>query len=410
MSNYELNGAPLDVHAPDSRRRLAAAHSAHERPLCLCRRPPIPMYIAKLQEAFIVKRMPGTGSKHSPDCESYDPPAELSGLGEVMDRAIKEDPENGETTLKLAFSMSKGASRNAPVPGDGETTTVKSDGTKLTLRSVLHYLWDQAGFNRWTPAMAGKRSYPVVRRHLLQAASDKRAKNAPLSDSLFIPEPFSQQEADGIAERARRLFRSIAGVRGGVRKLMIVVAEVKQFDDARFGKKVTFKHLPSQPFYMDAKFGEKLQKTFGNEIDMWNADEGAHLMLVGTFSVLESGFPQLEEAALMAVNSNWIPFETLDDHLLLQRLHADGRRFIKGLRFNLSNKKPLATVVTNDTSPNPVALYVVAPESEEDHLAALSALVKDSSLSAWFWRADEAMPPLPEIEGFESQSLDLEDV
>lgn len=408
MSIYEINGTSVNTADAGSRPVLASAHAKHDRPLCLCRRPPIPMYIAKMHEAFIVKRMPGTGSTHSPDCESYEPPAELSGLGEVMDRAIKEDPETGETTLKLAFSMSKGASRAAPVPSDGETTTVKSDGTKLTLRSALHYLWDQAGFNRWTPAMQGKRSYSTIRKFLLQAAADKKAKNAPLGDMLYIPEPFISAEAAAQADRARRLFKSIAGVRGGVRKLMIVIAEVKEFGDARFGKKVTFKHLPGQAFYMEAKFGDKLQRAFANEIDMWNADESGHLLMVGTFSVSDTGLPQLEEAALMAVNENWIPYETQEDRLLLEQLHVQQRRFVKGLRFNLSNKKPLATVVTNDTAPLPVALYVVPAEADEAHMDALADLVKESALAPWFWKVTEAMPQLPPIEGYEPHALTIE--
>ncbi|CAD7741059.1 hypothetical protein LMG31884_47230 (plasmid) [Xanthomonas hydrangeae] len=406
MTTYQLNGVMIDPHDAGARTVLAAAHTKRERPLCLCRRPPIPMYLAKVHEAYIVKRMPGTGTTHSPDCESYEPPAELSGLGEVMDRAIKEDPESGETTLKLAFSMSKGASRTAPVPSDGETTTVKSDGTKLTLRSVLHYLWEEAKFNRWTPAMRGKRSYHILRKYLLQAAADKKAKNAPFVENLYIPEPFIAAESSAHADRARRLFKSISGVRAGVRKLMIVIAEVKEFGEARFGKKVTFKHLPSTAFYMDGKFGEKLQKSFANEIDMWNIDDDGHLMLVGTFSVAESGLPQLEEAALMAVNEHWIPYETQEDKLLLEKLHTEDRRFVKGLRFNLSNKKPLATVVTSDTNPKPVAMYVVRAEVDESHMEALATLVKESSLAPWFWRATDSMPELPAIDGYEPHRLE----
>jgi len=47
------------------------------------------MYIAKVGNRYIVKRMPDTGQLHSPDCDSYEPPAELSGLGEVLGSAIK---------------------------------------------------------------------------------------------------------------------------------------------------------------------------------------------------------------------------------------------------------------------------------------------------------------------------------
>jgi len=55
------------------------------------------MYVARLGEGFIVKRMPDTGSHHAPDCPSYEPPAELSGLGQVLGSAITEDPATGET-------------------------------------------------------------------------------------------------------------------------------------------------------------------------------------------------------------------------------------------------------------------------------------------------------------------------
>ncbi|MEA9776935.1 DUF1173 domain-containing protein [Xanthomonas campestris] len=395
MSDYQLNGQPLRVQDESGRRALAAAHAKHERPLCLCRRPPVQMYIAKAGEAFIVKRMPNTGPTHDPGCESYEPPAELSGLGQVMGSAIKEDVEAGETTLKLAFSMSKGATRAAPVPSDGQTTTVKSDGTKLTLRSLLHYLWDEAGFNRWTPAMEGKRSYGVVRYHLLNAANNKSAKGAPLAENLFIPERFNQSEQDAITRRTKRIFKSIAGMQGKVRKLLVVIAEVKAFGVARYGNKVTFKHLPGQDFYMDEKFFKKLEKNFASELDMWNANEDSHLMLVGTFSVSDAGAPSLEEAALMPVTAQWIPYESSEEFELIEALRKQDRKFMKGLRYNLANDKPLASVVTNDTIPAPVAMYLVPAEAPEESATALVDLVKDSKLAPWFWHTDSSMPELP---------------
>lgn len=402
---YLLNNLQVDPATAEGRNRVAAAHAAGQRPLCPCRTPAIPMYIAKYDGGYQVKRMPGSGVKHAPDCDSYEPPAELSGLGQVMDSAIKEDPESGLTDLKLAFSMSKGAARAAPVPSDGETTTVKSDGTKLTLRSVLHYLWDEAGFNRWSPGMKGKRSYATVRRHLLSAAQNKNAKRAPLHDQLFIPEAFVLDQKDAIAARVRQTFSSIKGVRGGKRMLKIVIAEVKEFGSARFGQKVTFKHLPEHPFYMDEKMGAKVEKAFANELELANADEAGHLVVVGTFSVSESGLPNLEEAALMVVSKEWIPYENVVELDLVRALVDQDRRFIKGLRFNLSNTKPLASVVTNDTTPEPVAMYLVPAGGDEDYTAALVDVVEASSLSPWFWKAEDAMPPLPAVNGYTAQAI-----
>ena len=38
------------------------------------------MYIARLKDRLIVKRMPGTGFEHAPECGSFEAPEHLSGL------------------------------------------------------------------------------------------------------------------------------------------------------------------------------------------------------------------------------------------------------------------------------------------------------------------------------------------
>jgi hypothetical protein len=110
----------------------------------------------------------------------------LSGLGDVEGSAIVEDLESGQVTLKFGFALSKGAARKMPEPSGKEPDSIKADSKKLTLRGTLHYLWEQAGLNRWSPAMTGKRSWYVVRKYLLQAAADKQAKRMNLTDILYI--------------------------------------------------------------------------------------------------------------------------------------------------------------------------------------------------------------------------------
>ncbi|MGN4119999.1 DUF1173 family protein, partial [Burkholderia gladioli] len=75
-------------------------HVPKARPLCLCSTPPIPMYIARFEGRYQVKRMPGTGTKHKLGCDSFETPPGLSGFGDVDGSAIVEDPESGQVTLK----------------------------------------------------------------------------------------------------------------------------------------------------------------------------------------------------------------------------------------------------------------------------------------------------------------------
>ncbi len=154
-SVYEVDGQRFEAASRGFAEAIADAHAVHHRPRCMCLGGldgrGVEMYVARLagaNEGFIVKRMPNTGSHHAPDCPSYEPPAESSGLGQVLGSAIIEDPATGETTLKLDFSMSKIAGRSAMPAVGGDGDSVASSGTKLSLRGLLHYLWDQAELTR----------------------------------------------------------------------------------------------------------------------------------------------------------------------------------------------------------------------------------------------------------------------
>jgi hypothetical protein len=205
MPSYLIHGQRLGPEDSDFQEALAAAHASRHRPLCLCRPAGLEMYVARVGSGFVLKRMPDTGGTHAPECASYEPPPELSGLGELKGTAIVEDPTAGVTSLKLDFALSKGASRSiTPAAGDGGDS-VASDGSRLTMRGLLHYLWDQGEVTRWEPSFAGRRSWAVVRKQLLMAAHGKVARSRPLQDQLYVPEPFTVERRDEI--NARRLAR-----------------------------------------------------------------------------------------------------------------------------------------------------------------------------------------------------------
>lgn len=142
---FQIAGSLVDdVHAPAAQQELSRAKAARLRPLCLCTSPGVEMYIAAAGQHLIVKRMPGTAAEHDPGCRSWLPPGELSGYGAVGEQSIVDNPADGTTALRLGFSLSKTGNRAAPEPSGSPSGTVQSDGNKLSLRAVLHYLWDEA--------------------------------------------------------------------------------------------------------------------------------------------------------------------------------------------------------------------------------------------------------------------------
>ncbi len=394
MNEYRFEDVIVAANADDLHSYLADAHASKIRPLCMCLPGGVPMYVAKVGEHYAIKRMPNTGGTHAPDCASYEPPAELSGLGEVKGEAIQENIEDGTTTLRLDFGLSKTGGKAAPAPSGVAADTVRTDGAKLTLRGTLHYLWEEAQLNRWYPAMEGKRSWYVVRKFLLQASAGKVSKGEPLGRSLYVPESFSSEHAAGITQRRIAHMAELATSKKA-RKLMIAIGEVKEIAGSRYGFKIVAKHLSDFPLMLSEDLHRRLQKRFVNELALWDSIEDSHLVFIATFGLSQTGIATIETLAVMVVSANWIPFEHAYDKLMLDALTTQKRRFVKGLRYNLAENKPLACVVLSDVSPKPVALYVQPPGVEQEDEDALTTLIEESDMPSWIWRAGEEMPELP---------------
>jgi Protein of unknown function (DUF1173) len=380
---------------------LTVAYAAKHRPKCLCTRDGVDMYIADAGGRLVIKRMPDSGGQHAPDCTSFDPPEELSGLGQVARGAIVEDVEAGTVSLKLGFSFSKMPGRLAPSAGAQEKDSVRTEGLKLGIRALLHYLWEQAGLTSWSPAMTGKRSWTVVRRAVLEAATAKTVKGKDLGGRLYVPETFILERKAEIEARSLAQLSRVYATSGKARELMVLIGEVKAVREARFGFNVVVKHLPDLHFTMDDTLGRRMEKRFENELALWNADKSTHLVVVATFGRVAGGMLAIEELAFMLTTETWLPIDSSYDQQLLAAITDAGRRFRRGLRYNLTSDRPVSVAVLTDIRPAPVALYVVPPEAPASYRQALAALVKGSSLPAWVWIAGaSSVPALPSVDGF----------
>jgi hypothetical protein len=397
MSTYKIGDMTVNAEDQNIQQILTDAYQSKKRPFCVCLPQGIEMYIAKVENRYIVKRMPNSGGRHSPDCESYEPPAELSGLGEVLGNAIQENPEDGQTILKFDFSLSKRPGKAAPIPSGVEKDSVKSDGKKLTLRGTLHYLFEEAGFNRWTPSMNGKRNWYNIRKFLLNAAGGKEAKKQSLIDILYIPEMFNLDQKADIEARRRSKLAPLMNQKQGLKQLMIVIGEIKEIGEARYGHKIIFKHLPDFHFLLDKDIYKRINKRFSRELELWNGIEDSHLICIATFGITTSGFAAIEELSLMNVNNQWIPFENLYEIRLIEEMISAKRKFIKGLRYNLPSDQPLASLIAADTLPKPTAMYIIPPSESDEYETSILNLIAESDLQSWNWNTEVAMPELPAI-------------
>ncbi|WP_091585135.1 DUF1173 domain-containing protein [Mesorhizobium qingshengii] len=397
MRRYRIGSEIFDENAAALQLALHEAYARKQRPLCQCKEPEIMMYIARLGEQYVVKRMPLTGGDHDPACESYEPPYELSGLGALVGNAIQLEPATGMATLKLDFSLAKTGGRAAPISLGNSSHPVEGAARKLSLKGLLHYLWHEAGLTKWTSNWAGKRHWWNIRWHLLETAKQMIVKGAPLADILFVPEPFRSSNKAAIEQRRAAALAAASPRRNGPRKLMVLVGEVKEFMATRSGQKLIIKHMPGFVFLVDDGLNGRLQVRFRNEILLWNADDTAHLIAIATFALDSVGLAVVEEIALMVVAPNWVPYETVSERKLVNALAKLREQSTKCLRYNLAPDEPIAAALFPRRQPRPVALYIVPAGTGPEFETALDHMIRTRpELDAWIWRVgDEEMPSLP---------------
>jgi hypothetical protein len=173
---------------------------------------------------------------------------------------------------------------------------------------------------------------------------------------------------------------------------------VKEIVPARYGHKAVIKHVPDQAFALDEALYRRLGRRFDSELAQWAAADDVHMVAIATFGVSEAGLPAIVELSLMPVTPQWLPIEGAFEGQLVERLVAEGRAFVKGLRYNLARDSCLASATLTDTGGTGVLLFIVPPGLEG---AAVSDGIRDASpdcsAPVWIWQpTSEPLPRLPE--------------
>lgn len=362
---------------------LKQAYEKKIRPLCLCKIPNPSMYIAQYGDDYILKKMPNSGSTHHPNCALFDMPTELSGRGSIESQAIEQGEEG--TRLKVDFSLTKEPTARAPSSGSRtQKAEVKASPKKLSIRAVLHYLYEEAGLNKWYPAMAGKRNWYVIRYNLLLAAKDKSAKTHNLDDILLIPETFNREKIADIQSHRSTFIKQFRSKPKEKIPLGLFIGELKNLEKSRFDYKLLIKHMPDKPLYMSEESYKRINNRFNKELSFINEDKSLHLLVIGTFLLSPSDNLHVETISLMLVDQNWLPFETALELQLIDKLVAEKRSFIKGMRYNLPEDNIIASALLIDCE-NPVPIYIIPETADENDIQALNEVITESEFESIIW-------------------------
>ena len=306
---YLVNGRTFRADEPALQEALAAAYDRHARPRCLCSSTSVPVYIAKTSEAWLLKRMPLTGHLHDSGCRHHQQPEIESPIATTRP-AIHEDPVTGWVRIRGDFALSNRCAPARSLPVVAEGSSIRNVDPRLGLRGLVLYLWQRAELTVWRQAFAGKRSWAVVRHHLLHAASNVAVNGMPLAKSLFVPETFSIAKAEEIRARRLECFANGFGDRSSPLKRMLLIGEVKDIMSAPPQSHVVVKHLPDTSLVLR------------NVSDRWHADRylrriidpSVHLVLAATFSLPHVTRPIIEDFCLVPMSTEWLPVDVGPGH------------------------------------------------------------------------------------------------
>ena len=389
---YQFGTVHCALEAPGFVLLALQFHAAKIHPKCLCNSTGIEVYIARRRDQFVMHRMPNTGPDHMPDCDHFEPDEDLTGLGALVGHAVVDDQDTGITKLKLGFPLSRGASKLAAEAISVERSEVGADGARMTLRGLLHYLWNDAHLTHWHPRMAGKRNWNVVRNALRGTLASKDSKGQQLGALVYIPEVFSVKDKYEIEQRRNEL---VARALPATRQSMILIAEVKSIQRSLNGEKIVCKHLPDWPLLLDADMARRVQRNFEVELAALESNPEGHLIVCATFELDRAERAVARFITFMPTNEHWIPFETRDERGLVARCIAGQRRFIKGMRMNYPSTRPIANVILIDTKPMSTALYLRRRSMTSDYQAALADLMTKSGVVHLEVDLAENLPSVP---------------
>ncbi len=377
---------------------LARVYGSPERPRCMCVPGGVEMYIAKHAE-YVVKRMPDTGRQHHLTCPSFEPEPGTSGLGELLGEAIIEHSPD-QVEVRTDFPISRMPGRSMP---RGESVAdpaeVHAPPKRMSLRALLHYLYERAGFNRWYPAMEGRRNQGVLHKYLSEAARGVLLKGATLDERLYVPEPFRAELKEAIGERRRQKLALLLSPEDAVQfKMAILVGEYNGSEPTNFGRRIIVRHMPDVALYIEGKAWERVERSCGAILQARDADVARkpRVMMAALIYAKREHVYQVDTLSMMLTTDQWIPLDGLHELPLIEALQREQRAFIKPLKYDARTAAGFPNVLLLDCGKAPRPLHVVSPFAEAKERALKERAVATSGESTWVWTTDKEMPSLPE--------------
>jgi hypothetical protein len=321
---------------------LASAHREGNRAKCLCGTNMPELYLVHRSGQYFLAKMPNTGSYHDVECDFYEPPEDQSGRGAYGVGAIVDLGDAFDIKLGVPLTRQRTgpvSSTDAVQVGGGQTRR-----NAVGLLGLVHFLWEQSRNNRWFPTVrgeqAGQRQWRSVHYFLRTACSKMRRKKAPLTDALYLIPEFDKSKVDVLNSAFTQFMLDVvssgteeSASKGVPAVMKMMLGEVKTLAKSKYGYEMKVRGMAT-PFYVTDRVASRVMKSFKSGWDAVEGQDGEKSIVLAVVSASKKGNFNVEDFVLMAVNRNYIPYDSSYERRVADQLIAQQRLFEKPLRYD----------------------------------------------------------------------------
>ncbi len=344
-------------------------------------------------DTYGLARFPLSGWEHAKECRFYSPNSIKSGCSSY-EKGVLEERADGTMKIRLGIGLTKRdalpatAKPELPLPSAGISRTQPA----MKLLGLLHLLWTETDLNVWWPAMQGKRNVNRIHWWLNGAAEHITAGKHNLSRVLLLAtsaegSPDEKRNADKVREAIKTKSR------------MLVIAPLATHSPERESMIVSklpiagFYGIP--PMFMTEAIWFSVERRFPSAVAAWR--QGHKVIAIAQIDPkagTKCSVANVVDVALMAVTDQWIPVESSYERVIADKLTAEGRAFIKPLRFEASEDVVFPDFILRDTPKEaPLEVFGRNDEAYEARKAEKIGYYREHFGVDGWWSWNAAMDP-----------------
>lgn len=322
---------------------LALLYENKGHPYCNCvSGRGVEMYVGRRGKHFYISRMPGSGMLHSPDCESLEDSNYLTGATAYTHDVMTECDDS-----RLIINYGK------PVTG---VHPVQS----MSLSAVFDLLIEQANLNRHVHRPGfHKVTWSTTQVRLINAARSILFRNSLvcLADQLVIPPPFDKENPSSEQETFEGLSRTTNDT--------LVCAPFKEIRKSSYGWLLSLKHLAHFKFWVPNDVAAAAETSSLGHFSLTSPPRFA-LCLGSLRPGKSAGSFTVSALSVKTTDASFMPCANNRFAEIADQLRAEGTSFVRVLRFDAPNNKPLADYALLNETMTPIFISSPTGNAEVD--------------------------------------------